>query len=70
MSINTNKQKFDLSAKRSTSRSHYPLRCTLTPTLIPNFLLGFKLFYVSRYLHVNNTSKPNLDTANLRIDLP
>ena len=43
---------------------HCSIRCTLTP----NFLFGFKLYYVSRYL--KNTSQQILDKGNLRSDIP
>ena len=51
-------QKSDLSAKRSTLQHYYLVRCTLTH----NFLFGFKLCYVSRYL--KNTPQQDLDTGN------
>ena len=37
-------------------------------TLTPNFLFGFKLCYVSRYL--KDTSQQNFDTGNLKSDIP
>ena len=47
-------QKSNLSAKRSTSLHHCWIRCTLTP----NFLYGFKLCYVIRYLKKYFSANP------------
>ena len=55
--------KSKISAKKLTSLHHCSVRCTLTP----NFLYGFMLCYVSRYL--KNTSQQILETENLRSDL-
>ena len=38
------------------------------PLLTPNFLIGFKLCYVSRYL--KDISQQNLVTGNLRSEIP